>query len=111
MSSENATAIECQNVLLRSENESQHLVSSGLRNIIAIAMPDAVVVAHKDRAQDIKVVVSALKAKGVAQAETFLKDHPPELVREPYHRWALSSEAHLCAGGRGIILAKPSSPI
>jgi mannose-1-phosphate guanylyltransferase/mannose-6-phosphate isomerase len=75
--SENTTAIECQNVLLRSENESQHLVGLGLENIIAIAMPDAVLVAHKDRAQDIKVVVSALKAKGVAQAETFPKDHRP----------------------------------
>jgi mannose-1-phosphate guanylyltransferase/mannose-6-phosphate isomerase len=77
VSSANATAIECQNVLLRSENESQHLVGLGLENIIAIAMPDAVLVAHKDRAQDIKVVVSALKAKGVAQAETFPKDHRP----------------------------------
>ena len=77
VTSENATAIECQNVLLRSENESQHLVGLGLENIIAIAMPDAVLVAHKDRAQDIKLVVSTLKAKGAAQAETFPKDHRP----------------------------------
>jgi mannose-1-phosphate guanylyltransferase/mannose-6-phosphate isomerase len=77
VTNENVTAIECQNVLLRSENESQHLVGLGLENIIAIAMPDAVLVAHKDRAQDIKVVVSALKAKGVPQAETFPKDHRP----------------------------------
>ena len=77
VTSENSTAIECQNVLLRSENESQHLVGLGLENIIAIAMPDAVLVAHKDRAQDIKVVVSALKAKGVPQAENFPKDHRP----------------------------------
>ena len=77
VTSENVTAIECQNVLLRSENESQHLVGLGLENIIAIAMPDAVLVAHKDRAQHIKVVVSALKTKGVAQAETFPKAHRP----------------------------------
>ena len=77
VTSENATAIECQNVLLRSENESQHLVGLGLKNIIAIAMPDAVLVAHKDRVQDIKLVVSALNAKGVPQAETFPKDHRP----------------------------------
>ena len=74
---ENATAIQCQNVLLRSENESQHLVGLGLEDIIAIAMPDAVLVAHKNRAQDIKVVVSTLKAAGVAQAEAFPKDHRP----------------------------------
>ncbi|MDA8983964.1 cupin domain-containing protein, partial [Planktomarina temperata] len=68
---------ECQNVLMRSENEFQHLVALGLENIIAIAMPDAVLVAHKDRAQDIKMVVSTLKTAGVAQAETFPKDHRP----------------------------------
>ena len=73
----NATSIDCQNVLLRSENASQHLVGLGLENIIAIAMPDAVLVAHKDRAQDIKMVVSSLEAKGVVQAETFPKDHRP----------------------------------
>ncbi len=77
VTSENATAIECQDVLLRSENESQHLVGLGLKNIIAIAMPDAVLVVHKDCAQDIKLVVSALKAKNVVQAETFPKDHRP----------------------------------
>ena len=77
VASENATAIECQDVLLRSENGSQQLVGLGLKNIIAIAMPDAVLVAQKDRAQDIKVVVSTLNAKGVAQAETFPKDYRP----------------------------------
>ena len=77
VTSENTTAIECQNVLLCSEDESQHLVGLGLKDIIAISMPDAVLVAHKDRAQDIKLVVSALKAKGVPQAETFPKDHRP----------------------------------
>ena len=75
--SSNATAIDCHNVLLRAENESQHLVGLGLDNIIAVAMPDAVLVANKDRAQEIKVVVSKLKAKGVMQAETFPKDHRP----------------------------------
>jgi len=77
VTSENATAIECHDVLLRSENGSQHLVGLGLENIIAIAMPDAVLVANKHRAQDIKLVVAALKTKGVAQAETFPKDHRP----------------------------------
>jgi mannose-1-phosphate guanylyltransferase / mannose-6-phosphate isomerase len=73
----NSTAIDCHDVLLRSENNSQHLVGLGLENIIAIAMPDAVLVANKERAQDIKVVVSTLKSAGVAQVETFPKDHRP----------------------------------
>ena len=77
VTSENTTAIECQNVLLRSENDTQHLVGLGLKNIIAIAMPDAVLVSHKDRVQDIKLVVSKLKAKGIPQAETFPRDYRP----------------------------------
>lgn len=77
VASDNTTAIDCQNALLRSENDSQHLVGLGLENIIAISMPDAVLVAHKDRAQDIKLVVSKLKDKGISQAEMSLKDHRP----------------------------------
>ena len=56
-----ATAIDCSNVLLRSENEAQHLVGLGLQDIIAIAMPDAVLVAHKRRSQDVSLVVKKLK--------------------------------------------------
>ena len=50
----NTTSIDCKNVLLRSENDSQHLVGLGLENVIAIAMPDAVLVANKEREQDIQ---------------------------------------------------------
>lgn len=56
--SDPAHAIECENSLLRSENPSQQLVGLGLENIITISMPDAVLVAHKDWAQDVKRVVS-----------------------------------------------------
>jgi mannose-1-phosphate guanylyltransferase/mannose-6-phosphate isomerase len=45
--------------------------------VIAIAMPDAVLIAHKDRAQDVKKVVTALKEKGVVQAETLPRDYRP----------------------------------
>ena len=75
--SKNATAIDCQNVLLRSESDSQQLVGLGLENIIAIAMPDAVLIAHKDRSQDVKQVVEILKKDKLAQAEVFPKDHRP----------------------------------
>jgi len=44
---------------------------------MAIAMPDAVLVAPKDRAQDVKKAVELLKAKDIAQAEIFPKDHRP----------------------------------
>jgi mannose-1-phosphate guanylyltransferase/mannose-6-phosphate isomerase len=40
-------------------------------------MPDAVLVAHKDRAQEVKAAVAALKAEGAPQAESFSRDHRP----------------------------------
>ena len=49
----------------------------GLEDIIAVAMPDAVLVAHKDRAQDVKIAVNKLKEKGSAQAETLPRDYRP----------------------------------
>ena len=60
-----------------SENETQQIVGLGLNEIIAVAMPDAVLVADKNRSQDVKFVVEKLKALNVHQAETFPKDHRP----------------------------------
>ena len=77
VTSETAHAIECSNSLLRSESGSQQVVGLGLNDIMAIAMPDAVLVAPKERAQDVKKVVGLLKSKDIAQAEIFPKDHRP----------------------------------
>ena len=73
----NATAIDCDDVLLRSENDELTLVGIGLRNIVAVAMNDAVLVADSARGQDVKLAVQALKDKGALQAEQFPKDHRP----------------------------------
>lgn len=75
--SETAHAIECSNSLLRSESHSQHVVGIGLNEIMVIAMPDAVLVAPKGRAQDVKKAVELLKSQDIAQAEIFPKDHRP----------------------------------
>ena len=72
-----ATALDCDGTLLRAEDGSQELVGIGLKDIIAVAMPDAVLVAHKDRAQDVKKAVNALKEKGAVQAETLPRDYRP----------------------------------
>ena len=77
VTSETAHAIECSNSLLRSESIGQQIVGIGLNDIMAIAMPDAVLVAPKNRAQDVKKAVELLKAKDIAQAEVFPKDHRP----------------------------------
>ncbi|MDP4062058.1 Alginate biosynthesis protein AlgA [Rhodobacteraceae bacterium LE17] len=72
-----STAIDCKNTLLQATNEDQQLVAIGLDDVIAVAMPDAVLVAHKDRTQDVKNAVAELKAKGAAQAETLPRDYRP----------------------------------
>ena len=77
VTSDTAHAIDCSNSLLRSESSGQQVVGIGLNDIMAIAMPDAVLVAPKDRAQDVKKAVELLTAKSIAQAEIFPKDHRP----------------------------------
>ena len=72
-----STALDCKNTLLQATNETQQLVAIGLEDVIAVAMPDAVLVAHKDRAQDVKIAVNKLKEKGAVQAETLPRDYRP----------------------------------
>ncbi|MCT4556801.1 MAG: mannose-1-phosphate guanylyltransferase/mannose-6-phosphate isomerase [Pelagimonas sp.] len=72
-----ATAIDCQNTLLRADSERMEVVGIGLENVMAIAMNDAVLVADMSRAQDVKKAVTALKDKQVSQATQFPKDHRP----------------------------------
>ena len=72
-----ATAIDCHDTLLRSEDDGLQIVGIGLTDIVAVAMPDAVLMAHKSRAQDVKQAVAALKAQGAEQAEAFPRDHRP----------------------------------
>ncbi len=77
VTSGDATAIECENTLLRSDSENLEVVGIGLKNVMAIAMNDAVLVADMSCAQDVKKAVTALKSKGAVQATTFPKDHRP----------------------------------
>ena len=75
--SSQAYSINCNNTLLRSENKNQLVVGLGLKNIITIAMQDAVLVLHKDKTEEIKNVVEMLKSKKITQAENFVKDYRP----------------------------------
>lgn len=77
VANENATAIDCEDTLLRSEASGVEVVGIGLKDIITVAMPDAVLVADKSRAQDVKKAVTALKEKNASQATMFPKDHRP----------------------------------
>jgi mannose-1-phosphate guanylyltransferase/mannose-6-phosphate isomerase len=72
-----STQLDCTNSLLRSESDGIRLVGLGLKNIAAIAMGDAVLVANMDDAQRVKEVVAKLKIQKAAQAETFARCHRP----------------------------------
>jgi mannose-1-phosphate guanylyltransferase/mannose-6-phosphate isomerase len=71
------TAVECRDSYLRSEDSSVRLVGLGLDGIVAVAMRDAVLVADKSRAQEVKKVVETLRAAGVAQADDYPRFHRP----------------------------------
>ena len=75
--SAHATAFDCENSLLRSENPEIELVGIGLRNIVAVAMRDAVMVADMSDSQNVKRAVSMLKARNAKQAVQFPVDHRP----------------------------------
>ena len=72
-----ATAIDCADTLIRSESPTVECVGIGLKDTVVVAMSDAVLVADKSRAQDVKKAVEKLKAKGSTQATMFPKDHRP----------------------------------
>ena len=73
----NVTALECENSLLRAESDDIELVGIGLKNIVAVAMRDAVIVADMSDSQNVKQAVAVLKARAAKQAVQFPKDHRP----------------------------------
>jgi mannose-1-phosphate guanylyltransferase/mannose-6-phosphate isomerase len=75
--SDHVTVLDCRGSLLRSEAGGPELVGIGLEDMIAIAMPDAVLVARKSDSQRVKAAVEALQARGVKQATAFASDHRP----------------------------------
>jgi len=71
------TAIDCTDSYLRADEGNTQLVGLGLKNIVAVAMRDAVLVADKSRLQDVKRVVETLRAQQVSQADDYPRFHRP----------------------------------
>lgn len=71
------TALGCHNSLLRSEDDGITLVAIGLDDIVAVAMPDAVLIARKSDCQKVKDVVASLRQRKARQADAFRRDHRP----------------------------------
>lgn len=72
-----ATAVECEGSYLRSEVPGMHLVGLGLKDTVAVATSDAVLIADRSRVQDVKKVVDVLRATKVAQADDYPRFHRP----------------------------------
>ena len=73
--SENVISWECTNTLVLAD--SRLLVTAGLDNILVIDSPDALLVAHKNRSQQIKQVVEKLKSANVSEAFDHAKVYRP----------------------------------
>jgi mannose-1-phosphate guanylyltransferase/mannose-1-phosphate guanylyltransferase/mannose-6-phosphate isomerase len=71
------TAMGCENSLLRSEDDGIRLVGLGLKNTVAVAMRDAVLVADLGASQQVKEVVATLRAQEAPQADDYPRFHRP----------------------------------
>lgn len=72
-----ATALDCTSTYLRSDSDDLAVVGIGLDNVMVVATQDAVLVADKSKAQNVKQAVDVLGKKGSKQAESFPRDHRP----------------------------------
>lgn len=75
--SKNATSFACENTLLRSDSNEIELVAIGLKDVVAIAMRDAVLLANMSDSQHVQKAVTVLKERGAKQAQHFPLDHRP----------------------------------
>ncbi|WP_412551370.1 mannose-1-phosphate guanylyltransferase/mannose-6-phosphate isomerase [Shimia sp. MIT910701] len=74
---ERTTARNCTDTMLWNHSEGIELVGLGLDNIIAVATDDAVLVAHKSRAQEVREIVGNLRDRNISQADQHRKDYRP----------------------------------
>lgn len=72
-----ATALGCENTLLRSDTDAVELVGIGLKNLVAVATKDAVLVADMGASQSVRLAVEALKDRAAPQATAFPRDLRP----------------------------------
>ncbi|MBT8414733.1 MAG: mannose-1-phosphate guanylyltransferase/mannose-6-phosphate isomerase [Boseongicola sp.] len=71
-----AEAINCEDTYLSSP-DGQRLVGIGLNDIVAVALPDAVLVTTRASAQDVGQAVEILSSQNAHQAHEFARDHRP----------------------------------
>ena len=105
-----ATCIGCEDSMLMAVEDKMHVVGIGLKNIAAIAMRDAVLVADMSNSQAVSEAVTQMRKLKIAQAdefprafrpwgsyETLLKRarfHVKEIIVRPNQILSLQSHVH-----------------
>ena len=77
VTSGNSSAIDCQDAFLHSENPDTKLVGLGLKNIIAVATDDGILVTDTTHSAQVGRVVETLRAQAAPQADGFSRCHRP----------------------------------
>lgn len=65
------TAHNCEDSLLRCEDDKMHMVGIGLKDIVAVAMRDAVLVTHMNNTQAVSEAVTIMRKEEIEQADEF----------------------------------------
>ncbi len=73
----NAKAIDCEKVFLKSQEKAPLLVGLGLKDLIAVATNDAVLISHLDNVQDVGKAVEELERDGKDQVKIFQLEYRP----------------------------------
>lgn len=73
----NATAIDCEGSFLKSENPDMKIVGLGLKDIIAVATDDGVLVTDTAHSHQVGKVVKTLRNEGAVQADGFKRCYRP----------------------------------
>lgn len=73
----NSLAADCEWTMLRSESGDIVVVGVALRDVVAIATPEAVLVGHVLEAQLVRDALQKLKSKGARQSTFFHFDRRP----------------------------------
>ena len=72
-----ARALDCKNSLLFSNDDAVQLVGVGLKNIVAVATRDAVLVTDLESCQSVSLAVTTLRAENLKQADEFTRCERP----------------------------------